>query len=333
MMLSSKLGRLMGLVGLGLLSLTPAPNVLAQSAKPEAQAPETQIPWTLEGVTVSASHHGPAMWRVEKDGQEVWILGVPGSIENNGWDTHGVEKALREVNIVYTRPITRVNLLSPQAWGLGVGLLIFQDYNLRHGEDLERLAGPDLWSRTLTEASFSGVSPKDLHHFRPFFAAFFLDRGADKTQHLADPEDKVVELATHLHIKTKPAAVYPGAQLITVIARTPDTAMVPCLGVMVDVLRDQRQNLPRVTKAFANGDLRTLERTISAQNPYMCIASAAHIDGLAQRSVADTMHDITSALARNEKAFFVLSLTPLLRQDGVLARLRAEGYRVDTPGD
>ena len=323
----------MGLAGLGLLSLTLTPNVLAQSAKPEAQAPETQIPWTLEGVTVTHARKGPAMWRVEKDGQEVWILGAPTWLSNNDWDARGVEKALEGVSVVYTSPVAQVSLFSSEAVGLAANILVLHHYNLKDGKTLEDLGGPDLWARVAAQAPHSGMTAKTLRSYRPMWAIYALLDGAETSQHLVRADEKVAAIAKRRHIKVRPVAAYAAGKVFSATSRTPDREALPCLAKTLDALEAQRKTIADATRAFATADLRTLERTRVGAFGFVCLASVAHQGDFGDRSVADTTDDITSALARHEKAFFILGLNPLLSQDGVLARLRAHGYRVDTPGD
>ena len=81
-------------------------------------------------------------------------------------------------------------------------------------------------------------------------------------------------------------------------------------------------------KAWASGDLAGIKANYSEQRFESCIQSMPSFAALFQRAVNDSVNAVDTALAQHGKTVMVASIGSLLRQNGILDRLRAEGATI-----
>jgi hypothetical protein len=292
-------------------SLTPS-----RSAEPD---------WISEPIKVGAGRKGPALWRVSKGEDEVWVLGATAPLTRNDWDAQAVEKAVAASRVVYTPPVAALGLVT------GLRILVGGEYKIPGGKTLDQATTPALAARVRTTAARVGLKDADINRLRPSWAAFLLPMRAFDHEHWVRPVDKVEALARKHHVKVQPIARYDARPVLDGLdALSPDKSA-ECLAMAVDDVDFDLAHVEAGTAAFAQGDLAGLRRHYRYENAFNCLTAAPQLEVLLQRSLKDGADNIERALSKKEHAFFILSVSSLARKDGVLEILRARGYRVEEP--
>ena len=116
---------------------------------------------------------------------------------------------------------------------------------------------------------------------------------------------------------------------------TPKDSEVACLGAIVSRLETDMGPMQARARAWALGDVDTLRSLPhSVDDRIACLAAVStseRVRNLVIKAQDDWMIEAEDALARNKSTLAVQSMDRLLGNDGILAALRAKGYKVEGP--
>jgi len=85
-------------------------------------------------------------------------------------------------------------------------------------------------------------------------------------------------------------------------------------------------------QAWASGDLEGIKAHYSEPKALDCLSQSATFSKLWAQSVSDTVSAIDDALTKSGKTIVVVNIGELLRQNGVVERLKAKGLTIEGPG-
>lgn len=321
--------RLTSLAVVGLaLALGLSVRADAQSPLPaEPAADDTSA--VVEALEVTARAPGPALWRARRGESEVVILGgvtpLPHSLV---WDQGRVDRALDGAEELLTPP-------RPKTGALDVPGLLLKLGKLRQpsGQRLETSLPPDLAAR-FVRAREAISKPADRYaKWRPAVAGLILlqDHRSARGLSSAKPGSTVARLAEAKKTPVHSMGSIRMASLASDIAKLTPAQQQACLSLALDQVDEEVDAGPARAKAWAEGDLRAFRATRPTLPMESCLADLKGYPALLEEATDDATKSMDKALSKPGRTVAVLDLVLLLRPNGVLDRLRAEGAEISTP--
>jgi uncharacterized protein YbaP (TraB family) len=302
-------------------------GAFAQSAP--AQAPIQD--WSVETVIVHAHVAGPAFWHIAKGNSEVWILGTvePLPVGLN-WNTRRLEQILMGAHAVILPPRAQVGIFE------GVWFMMTDADVLRlpDGQKLEAGLPENLRKRFVAMRNMAHTDADRYETYKPTVAGLMLERDFLKNANLsgAEPQTTIGRLALARDVPMRPAATYPGLPLIKQLPSLSDESHRICLEAALDDIERKSIHAYAAAMAWADGDLQGVEANYSeVENFDGCLKQNNSFASLRERSIVDSVSAVDAALARPGKTVAIVNIGTLLRKNGLLDRLQAQGFTVEEP--
>lgn len=315
--------------------------VFAQSAA----APPPEVA-NLPVVVVSGVQPGPGLWKVSKDGHVMWVLGtlspLPRAMQ---WQSREVEQVLGASQQVLREPSVQ---LKADVGFLGKLFLLPSAYSARKNDDgatLQQVLPPPVYARwQVLKQKYLG-DDRGVERWRPLFAAQELYKKALKANGLSRSggvEASVDELAKRSGVPELPTDYHvliehPRAAIKAFKQAAPrDTT---CFIRTLDSVEHDMPAMTARANAWATGDLQALRELPDSDRHDACVAAVAGagfaqtlgLDDVPAKQRATWLAAARKALHDNAQTFALLPMDELLKPDGYLAALQAEGYQVDAP--
>ena len=297
---------------------------------------------TLETVVVTGAQPGPGMWKVSKGDHVLWILGtlnpLPRKME---WISRDVEATIAQSQEVVLGPSATIEV------GVFSGLMLLPSLvGAKDNPDDAKLAEvvpADLYQRwTVQKQRFLG-DDRGVEKRRPLFAAAELYEAALKQSGLSG-EDVVEPVVTKAAKKHKVTVTRPTIKLKLEKARQAVKEFkraslddLECLDKTLTRVEREIDTMKERANAWATGDvagLRELPVIDPACEDAVLKANFSHergLDDLKPRMAKLWLDAADAALGKNASTFAMLSMSEMLKPDGLLAELRAKGYEVTEP--
>ena len=323
-------------------------SAAAQTAVPAPTAhpaPSSSIT-TLETVSVTGVLPGPGLWKVSRNGNVLWVLGViPSLPAGMQWRSAEVERAIAGSREVIGSPQVKVKLdtnffgklfLLPSALGARKN---------PDGKTLQEVLPPEMYARWLPLKKRYIGNDDGVERWRPIFAALKLYREALKKNGLrssGEVEDTVAGLA-------KQHGIAPVSSDYTLEIREPRQAIrafeaagpdgVACFGRTLDSIEQEIPAMRARANAWATGDIETLRRLPDSRFRQVCTDAIAGAGFARQLGISDLPAKVEAhwlnlargALKTFPQSFAVLPMHELMDADGALAILKSQGYNVQSP--
>lgn len=317
------LNRLASLAAVLLLAALPAAAQVPLTPAPVDDPDATLV----EELVVRGRLPGPAWWRVSDADTTVYVLGVPSlAPKRMEWDRAIFERRLEGANVVI---LPFVNVRAKVGGSVGTA---FNLMRLRSGGPFEERLDAGTRARFVAVRTGLGQDAGRYNTRNPLAAGVQL--AIDYRDHAQltnmDPAKLVRLLAQRKGVKVIEKSYDLGPQLGGII-RTPASTGRLCF----DEVLAQAEAGPGVTlaaaRAWAVGDV---EGALQNERTYeRCLAAVSGGRTYDERTKADEAAAIANALKTPGHAIALVPLRPLLAQNGVLERLRAQGFTVKTPGE
>lgn len=325
-----------------LLLLGASAPAFAQSST----APPPQDVAELPAVVVSGVQPGPGLWKVSKGDHVMWLLGtlspLPRSVQ---WQSRELEQVIAGSQQVLLPPAVE---MKADIGFFGKLFLLPSAYGARKNEDgrtLQQVLPPEAYARwQVLKQKYLGRN-RGIERWRPLFAGQKLYREALRANGLSKSggvQDHIDALAEQHGVPevgiTYPVVIEnPRAAIKEFKRAAPDD--VTCF---IRTLDSIERDLPAMTtraNAWATGDLETLRELPDSDRQDACIealteagfARALGLDDVPSKLREQWLATARKALADNRQTFAVLPMDELLKPDGWLSRLQAEGYEVEAP--
>ena len=293
----------------------------AMAAPSGLQDPEATL---VEELVVRAATPGPAWWKVKKGEAVVYVLGLPDGAIAKGlhWDQAALQGRLTGAGALivpvqpkaglgdipaFLRMRSRLKSKIPMEQGLPEPLRTrFAAARLRLGKPASRYAG---WDPILA----GQILVEDLH---------------DRAQTTAkEPLGTIRRLAGRAHVPVQPAASFRVVDLLTPAIRnlTPETSRA-CLAEALDEVDAGAGALAASGAAWARGDV-----SGELAGPRRFATSLLLLQGgvaFWRQTIAEEADAVQAALGKPGHAVAAFPIRSLVAADGVLARLKAEGFSV-----
>jgi uncharacterized protein YbaP (TraB family) len=313
------------------LVLTLASALFLAPASAAPPLPPVQD-WSVETVVVTAHVPGPAFWHIAKGKSEIFILGevqpLPGNLK---WDSRRLEQILTGANALLLPPRGNIGMVE------GLWFLIWNGDLLRlpDGQQLESALPSSLRGRFVAARNAIGRDADRYATDKPSVAGFRLEGDFIKARSysLVEPAAAIEHLAERLAIPTRHIANYPALDVVKEVPTLNMAGNLRCLSDALDDIATMSAHAAPAAQAWADGDLDAIKAHYSEPKALDCLGQSASFNKLWERSVADSVHAIDTALAEPGKTVAVISIGDLLRKNGVIDRLKAQGFTIEGPGD
>ena len=302
------------------------------SAPALAQAPQTPpvTDWSTETVIVTAKKPGPVLWHVRKDKSEVWILGTLAPVPNDlKWDSGAFENILNGAHAIYLPPRGQVGPLE------GIWFLITEGDVLRlpDGQSLEATLPQTLRTRFVAMRGSAHQDADRYAEYKPSVAGFLLESDFLKARDLTgkEPQRTIEALAERHTVPVRRIATYEALDVIKEVPSLSQQGNLACLKDSLDDIDVMAAHAKPAADAWAVGDLDGIKAHYSDPKALDCLGRSASFAKLWQRSVTDTVGVIDAALKTPGKTVAVINIGELLRKNGIIDRLTAQGLTVEGP--
>ncbi len=318
---------------------------LAADTRPTEPAggPATAPAGALDEVLVTGERPGPGMWRVSRDGHDLWILATLEPLPKNmTWRSRTVEERIASSQVVLAPP--QVNPKVGFFRSLTLLPSLFRARKSPDGRTLEQALPHDLYIRWLAlRVKYLGNSSDE--NLRPMLAALDLYLHALDASGLTDDESvwKVVEQTAHKHdVKILPVTldmpIKDPKGSIRELDEIPQQAEVHCLETAVARLETDLTPMRRRANLWSLGDIEGLRAMPYPEEQIACFDVLFNLPKLGDQLKDARAHltdlwlaDADDALNRYESSFAVLPISEMLKPDGLMAKLRDKGYAVQEP--
>jgi len=326
-----------------MLGLTGLPALAQTGPAPAATAAKT-----LSAVVVSGELPGPGLWKVSRGDHVLWILGTLSPLPKKmQWQARQVEAVELGAQALLLPPAVEVDAKGGFFSKL---LLLPRLIGIRKNPDDKQLVDvlpPPVYAR------WQGLKARYLGHdggvekFRPIFAAGKLYEAAVKDAGLTDDDvaGKQVRKLAKQHAIPQVSTSFkftiadPKAAIAAFRHGSMDDAA--CLAQTMDRVEHDLPHMQAEANAWATGDIDTLAALRRDRRQDACADAFDGSDLARQQGLQDVRGKIaqswlkaaTEALAKNQRTLALLPMGELLSPEGYLARLKAQGYTVETPND
>jgi uncharacterized protein YbaP (TraB family) len=325
----------LGLAGLG--AAARAGESAAASPAPHAQT-QSDVPGVQE-VEVTGERPGPSLWRVSKGDHVLWLLGTLDPLPKHmTWRSREVESVLAHADEVLAgNPDVSANV--------GPISIVRLYLQWRRTQKIPEKAQLRDWLSPALYARFSAVKarfdPHDhaIENLRPLFAARRLyDRAIDASQLTSrnDIQDEVLRLARRHRVPIERTAVRltDPRGILNEVGEIPRAAEIGCLDATVERLETDLEAMKARARAWSLGDVDALRALPYPKQRQICTSAAAtspQIKALMDQAARDWQAALEKALATRRTTLAMKPIYDLIAPNGILDRLRAEGYTVEGP--
>ncbi len=332
---------IIGITLAGVSSVAAATPPAPRTGDP-APGPGDAATATLDEVLVTGERAGPGMWRISKGDHALWILGVQSPLPKDmNWRSAAVTERIAASQAVLAPPDIDFDV------GFFRGLTLVP--SLLHarkdpeGLTLEQRLPHELYMRWLAlRVKYLG---SDDEHLRPLVAAHDLYTHAVAASGLSEDDqvwDRVKQAAHHAGIPivavTLKLPLTDPKGAISALGQLPPDAEIGCLDTTMTRLETDLQAMKQRANAWSLGDIAALRALPYADQDLACFDALASVPTLRDRfkDLLDRLRATWLAAAERSlsdhvSSFAVLPMESILREDGVLAALRAQGYEVQEP--
>ncbi|GAB3343481.1 TraB/GumN family protein [Marilutibacter aestuarii] len=301
----------------------------------------------IDAVVVSGVVPGPGLWRVSRDGREMWVLGVLSPLPRRmEWEGRDVEAVVARASEVMLAPNVDVEADVGFFSGLALAPRLIGARRNPGDKRLEDLVPPADYARwQALKARYIGRDG-GIERWRPMFAALKLyveaveDVGLESEPDVADRVERMAR--THGVTLSKPgvevriddpkAAIEEFKQ-----GRIDDLA---CFTRTLDRLETDLGMMRERANAWAVGDIEGLRALPYTDQFEACRDAARSIEALRSRAGdiggrlrAEWLREAERALSANTTTLALLPMRELLSDDGLVAALRERGYRIESPDE
>jgi hypothetical protein len=286
--------------------------------------------WSVETVTVTAHVPGPAFWHIAKGKSQVFILGdvepLPGNLK---WDTRHLEQILSGANILLLPPRGQVGMLEALWFLMWNGDVL----RLPDGQQLEATLPANLRARFVATRMAIGREEDRYATDKPSVAGFRLEGDfiRDRSFNLREPQSTIERLAQARAVPTRHIANYPALDVVKEVPNLDMKGNLRCLTDALDDIQTLTVHAVPAAQAWADGDLDGIKAHYSEPRAIDCLSQSSSFSRMWEESVADSVAAIDAALAQPGKTVVVISVGELLRKNGVIDRLKAQGLTVEGP--
>ncbi len=321
-----------------LCAIAIAPSAVFAYASIESKTNAANVP-VLATVRVNASLGGPAMWRVSGDGHVLWVLGIVQIVPKKlTWQSHNIASVMVHAQELIKPPKAnfRVFTLKLLWWKSAV-----RDAAKNPGHaTLVDVLPPSMFSRWRMLWGKFGNGSTSIERFNPTYVQailyhrFLKSSGLQSNRSVVQEISKLAQKYNVRVVKADYVMRIPHPKRL-LIASAKGGNDLPCFSATLDFVQHDLNKIKVRANAWATGDIDTL-RIAKLVERSSCNAWHKSLRKYGTGDVPKRLRSIwlsaaESALRKNEVTIAILPMSELLKKNGYLAALRAQGYKVEPP--
>jgi hypothetical protein len=326
-----------------------ASPVMAQSSPVEsapAQHIDSEGVLELETMVVTGAQPGPGMWKVSRGDHGLWVLGTLSPLPSGiSWKSDEVRSILEQADQVLGMP----GLVLDADIGVFKGLMLLPSAlkagKNPEGKTLSEVLPADVYARWAALKPRYFGKDKGIEKKRPILVANELYAKANRKAGLG--QKPVITPVIEAVLKRRKMKMTPTT--LKIMIDDPKAAIKDFTREGVNDLECFRASLDRVEKdipemvdranAWSVGDLEALRALPSEKQAGACISALTSGEFARKRGMSDVEARVRAqwlkvaeeALQKNRVTFAILPIAELLKPDGYLSYLQAQGYLVEAP--
>lgn len=322
---------------LAALILSAAPAAFAQQAVDDSGPiglrrvdPEANL---VEELVVNARLPGPAWWKVSDADSTVYVLAVPAlSPKNLEFDSSVIQRRLDGANRLILAPGPKINVFRIVSLAVGGRRYFLSDTPMR------QTLPADLRTRLEARLKIAGETPESMDDIKPAFAGFLvanMKQGGSVTLGGGSVADRIEKIARSGDLEKRPKVQelegYDVIDALKAVGSLPKAQQEFCLDAGLREADAGGPAIEATAKRWAAGDVVQLA---AADRGYQaCLSATPRVAAEIRDTINRSTRAIESALKTPGKSVALVNFRPLLSEEGVLAKLRAKGFKVTTPGE
>lgn len=309
-------------------------------------APAASAAKNLATVVVSGELPGPGLWKVSNGDHVLWILGTLTPLPKKmHWQSKQVSETELATQAVLLPPGARMDakvgffgslLLLPRLIGIR---------NIPDGKHLvDVLPAADYARWQALKPRYLGTG-RGVERFRPMFAGFKLydaavkDAGLDDTDVASELVRKLAKQHDIPLIDTSYKFIVADPKAALAEFRHGSMNDTACFEELLERVEHGVPRMQARANAWATGDVDALAAMPRDHADGLCTDAVAGADFARKQGLQDLPEKVAQswmdaagkALAQHRSALAMLPMRDLLAPDGYLAKLRAQGYTVESP--
>ncbi len=289
--------------------------------------PAPAKPWSdITEVVVRAHVPGPAMWKLTRGDSTVWVMGtLHVSPKTVTWDATRFQRILNGAHVLILPRIINDDPVSEQ------------DMELPGSQQLSNVVSAATYARfqaVLRQENFDGL-PTGLTYGPAWAGAWLIVKVYEAhgiTTHIVPPE--VATYAAQSRVPIKYVDRHTNQLQVHQYTHIDPTTGEACLNDYLDSIDHDVATTDDMGKAWAAGDVSSILAHHREPAWVACFLAQPKFGDLYEKyAVDDMVKAADKALKTPGKSVAVMPLSDLLRQDGILDRLRAEGVTITAPAE
>ena len=272
---------------------------------------------------------GPALWKVTKGDAQVFILGAATPLPHLlQWDTLRLENALNGADALYLEPRPSLSPMELMRLAVNRGPL-----ELSGGQTLEKVLPPPEKARFLRLMVTIHGKAQTYDRLKPAVAGLFLISDWRKAAGLSEgkPGTTVMHLAEDAHVPVRTVGDFRLDPFVDTASKLSMADNIACFDAAMDDIDHESSKARTMASAWATGDLKTVGETYKASLLTGCLMRIPSVQKLLDRGTDQGVQTVQAALIKPGKSVAVVDLNFLLRPNGVLDRLKAQGATITVP--
>jgi uncharacterized protein YbaP (TraB family) len=301
------------------------------AAKAADQAAPAQA---LDEIVVTAERAGPGLWHVQHGDANVWILGSISPLPRDiTWRSRKVESVLERTSQVLVQKPIEISV--PRVlWMLIADRKLLM---VGGGKKLKDVLPPDLHARFAAQRSKVTDDASKWERFRPLIAAAFLQQAAFHQVNLSmrlDLGAALRELAKKHGVRVEEVKVAGASDMLEALKTMPAATERTCVEASLSTVETGLPRLVDRAQAWANGNVERIENTPELKEVDACrnaLDAGKGASDVIGRIRETWLENIEKYLQVAGTTIAVVNLDLLLERGGLLDKLRARGYQIESP--
>lgn len=288
------------------------------SAQNHAVDPDTNKEWDVTDVTVAKVIPGPALWKISKDDRVLWVIGTM-PISRTSWDGHRIERLLDGAHTLYLPPSAS-------------GAVASSTRKLPKGTTLRDLLPDAEYARFRVVADTYRLSTAGEEKEKPYWAGLRLSWRirSDIGISSGPVQDRIVAAAKKRKVRITQIDHQEHSAELNSYGNMSMEASRACLADTLNWIDYFVPHNRADSEAWANGDVVTLKRRMSAKPKASCRTEDA--EKRSEYAYRETLAAVEQALSLSHRNVMIYPIDVFLGDDRLALDLEKRGYKVTPPG-
>ena len=281
-----------------------------------------------------ATRATPPLWRLSRPANpdsEVWVIGTVGAMPRGlDWNKKAIADLLDGARTILMPPQPSIDIVD-------IGWFVIWhggEFSLPRGQTLDATLPDAVRAHFVTVRTSLGQDEDRYKTDIPLRAILRLQGDFQDKYKLGggEPGRTIRSLASSKRVPIAPVGKFEVMDTLRAALKMPQDKQSACFATALDDIDRMAQHAEIAARAWASGDFKTVKAHYAEYHTMDCItASLQSAAGINEYQVATYVSAVDEALTKPGKTIVTIGIGPLLRDNGVLARLVKQGVVVEAP--